>query len=141
MPFSKQKILNNTIATVADRTKSVVETTIKTTNNKGGKCWIHPDTTSHALPQCQSFLAMTVDEQWKFVKEHRLCFACFGTYHISKDRNATLKCEKCCYITITILHYTILTYSYITFCCTDQKRIIPTVFHQNQGHLKIDLVM
>ena len=34
LPFSKQKILNNTSATVADGTKSVVETT----NIKGGKC-------------------------------------------------------------------------------------------------------
>ena len=123
LPFSKQKILNNTIATVADGTKSVVETT----NIKGGKCWIHSDTTSHALPQCRSFLAMTVDEQWKFVKEHRLCFVCFGTYHISKDCDTTLKCEKC-----RELHHVLLHRS---------EKAHPMASHQNQGQLEIDLVI
>ena len=47
---------------------------------------------------------MTVDERWKFVKEHRLCFVCFETYHISKDCNATLKCRKCQELHHVLLH-------------------------------------
>ena len=67
-------------------------------------CCLHPNTVSHDLAHCRSFMSMNVNERWDVVKEHRLCFVCFGNDHGSKTCFNGNRCRKCKFRHNTLLH-------------------------------------
>ncbi|XP_017470509.1 PREDICTED: uncharacterized protein LOC108362157 [Rhagoletis zephyria] len=40
---------------------------------------------SHKLSSCRQFAALDIDDKWKFVKRHRLCFSCLQVGHSLTD--------------------------------------------------------
>lgn len=50
---------------------------------------------AHDLDDCVEFLKKTMDERKSFLKERRLCFACYETDHVSKGCVKRRTCQKC----------------------------------------------
>ena len=59
---------------------------------------------SHDLDDCRIFLAKSLLERKAFIKEKNLCFACFGSNHISKKCKHRKKCKVCSKFHPTSLH-------------------------------------
>ena len=49
---------------------------------------------------------MTVDDRWKLAREHRLCFLCLRSSHVTKtcDNNKKEQCKKCSFPNHSLLH-------------------------------------
>ena len=50
---------------------------------------------SHNLDDCEDFARKTVEDKKMFLKEHAMCFACYGSNHISKGCTKKKTCRKC----------------------------------------------
>ena len=60
---------------------------------------------SHRLDACSAFSSIPIDERRDFVKTNRLCFACFGTGHMSRHCSTRLTCAICSKRHPTVLHF------------------------------------
>lgn len=49
----------------------------------------------HDLDSCKQYLHMTIDARRLFLKSNKLCFACYGTNHISKGCTHKRRCNTC----------------------------------------------
>ena len=59
---------------------------------------------SHDLDDCESFIKKTIEERKTFLKENAMCFACYGSNHISKGCTKKRTCRKCSKRHPTALH-------------------------------------
>ena len=66
-------------------------------------CSLHPNSNSHTLLECTTFINMTYEDRRKHAIENRLCFNCLGC-HQSRACTANEKCEKCRGRHITLMH-------------------------------------
>ena len=58
----------------------------------------------HSLEACQDFMKMKVEQRKEFLKDRRLCFACFGENHVSKGCVRRKTCATCHKSHPTLLH-------------------------------------
>ena len=58
----------------------------------------------HDLDHCKAFTNKTIEDRREFIKEKRLCFACYGTDHFSKACTHKRKCNICAKPHPTALH-------------------------------------
>ena len=59
---------------------------------------------AHDLDDCAEFLKKMMDERKSFLKEKRLCFACYETNHLSKGYVKRHTCQKYKKWHPTVLH-------------------------------------
>ena len=57
----------------------------------------------HTLWRCRLFQEKTVKERWEIVKNHQLCFNCFGT-HVARNCRSNGRCKRCNRRHHTLLH-------------------------------------
>ncbi len=50
---------------------------------------------THDLDDCETFLSKSVDERRSFLQKSRLCFACYGSNHMSKGCTFKRTCKQC----------------------------------------------
>jgi hypothetical protein len=50
---------------------------------------------SHDLDDCKQFREKTIEEKQRFIREHHLCFGCYGVNHISRDCKERHICKIC----------------------------------------------
>lgn len=50
---------------------------------------------SHDLDDCQLFLKKTVEQRKEYLKQNKMCFACYEKNHISRGCLRKRKCKKC----------------------------------------------
>ena len=99
-PSRQRGSMNSIASVVRNNSKPEVAKDVR----KEVKCWIHPESASHTLVQCRSFLAMTVDERWRLAKDKQLCFMCFDNSHITKGCETKEKCAQCKKLHHVLLH-------------------------------------
>ena len=58
----------------------------------------------HDTDGCATFNALTVNQKREFLKEKRLCFACYGAGHMSRGCSARRQCSICGRLHPTALH-------------------------------------
>lgn len=57
-------------------------------------CPLHK--TRHSLNSCRVFKSKPIEERWKFLKEHRLCFRCCESdQHVKRSCKEEVKCADC----------------------------------------------
>ena len=59
---------------------------------------------AHSIEACESLLEMRIDRRLQVVRDHRLCFGCLKTGHVSKQCRSRLQCQKCEKYHPTLLH-------------------------------------
>lgn len=75
-----------------NETKSTFEMTCNICNDR------------HWTSACSKFLAMSVEERFKVVKEKKLCFNCLNKTHAASQCQSKYKCKKCEKSHHTLLH-------------------------------------
>lgn len=50
---------------------------------------------SHSIYSCQKLATTSMEEKQRFIRDHKLCFACLRRGHISKDCRKKATCGKC----------------------------------------------
>jgi hypothetical protein len=69
------------------------ETNFATQLRKTDECILcHED---HDLDECHVFRQKSMEEKRKYIMNNRLCFACYGTQHVSKDCPKKRTCKRC----------------------------------------------
>uniref|UniRef100_A0ABD2W640 CCHC-type domain-containing protein n=1 Tax=Trichogramma kaykai TaxID=54128 RepID=A0ABD2W640_9HYME len=58
----------------------------------------------HRLGSCPEFNALTLDQRWKYTRDHNLCFNCFSESHKGSDCPFALNCRMCKQAHHTKLH-------------------------------------
>ena len=90
-PSRQRGSMNSMASVVRNNSKPEVAKDL----TKKVKCWIRPESVSHTLVQCRSFLAMTVNERWRLAKDKGLCFMCYDNSHTTKGSKTKEKCCQC----------------------------------------------
>lgn len=98
----RMKVLK-TLPKIKSQQKPTTETrqvkSFATTKSK--KCLVCGN--EHPLYQCSEFIAMTVADRYKKVKEHKLCFNCLG-FHSLNDCKSKSTCKTCSKKHNSLLH-------------------------------------
>ena len=78
----------------------------KSTIENAKTCLLHSETVSHDLFLCRLFLGMTENDRWNLAREHRLCFLCLKSSHVTKTCNNSGKerYKKCSLPHHSLLH-------------------------------------
>ena len=61
------------------------------------KCWIHTESNTHPIWQCNEFISKSSQEKVELVKRNNACVACLDNGHLVKDCKRGFKCriEQC----------------------------------------------